>query len=198
MDEPIQTKVGIGYAGYNCNTGTIVIDIDFLITTLQNYREQLLENKHKKITDANLVIYENEVPFFELYLKSNIKQYLDNFGLSLGNTGNVTIKRQHKPKIQKSIIDKKGINRQFSYILESFIKAKLGFYIKFGVNNKTLYNILIAVKAMCPNTSYNTLIEGSLYPYNCWSHHKECEEFWNNPELTKVIPNKSTKRNKND
>lgn len=164
----------------------IIIDEDFLKITLQRYKEQLIENKHKVIIDVNLIENIRD----DNRLVSKIREIAKAFGLSIGNTGNVSIKKLYKPKIKPKVSHP---NNAIKYIIQEYISTHFGFTISISVNNKTLYNILTTFKKLCNNVSYTDLAKDSN-----WEHNQACEELWNNPELAKIEPKKASKRKRND
>ena len=180
----------------NEGSKVLVIDIETLKSALRSYREQLLEDKNKVIIDVYLQKKKPNV-YADTMFNTSVRQYLTEFGLSFGKSCNVSLKKVYKPKPKTgatTTVNRWEINGIFESLLKEYAAVKLGIRIKIKVTSPTIYNTLMVFKKLCPNVSYEELKINSqnLSYYD----NKECEKFWNDPELAKPKPVKAKKEKK--
>ena len=122
------------------------IDEETVRQTLSSYKNQLLENKHKPITD-NYLNYEE-------YSSHIFRQYLDEAGLTLSIDGVVSLKRVYKPRNKAATANKREVNRWFQRSLEHFFHTTFGTTCRIDVVTKDLYTILSRFKRVFPKVTF--------------------------------------------
>ena len=165
---------------------SLIADTEAIKTALESYKEQLTAKKSKVIIDDHLT--SGHMKYFYVH------QHLREYGLRFNNKGEIALERVYKPRDYVNNPPKTTkweIHGNIKTAIQRYVGNKLGVYLTVEVDTKSVYNVLKMFKAMFPNLTYKDLI---LEAYV--SDVKECEEYWNNPELAKPKPKKAKKEKK--
>jgi len=177
---------------YKSQTCAFIADEDAIHAALTSYKEQLTAKKSKVIVDEHLT---------SGHMRSYyVHSHLQGYGLRFTNKGEIALERVYKtpkakdyktPEAKEYKPTKWEIHGNLKTALQRYTASKTGVYLTIEVDTKGVYNVLKMFKAIFPNLTYKDLILDAYV-----SDVKECEEYWNNPELAKPKPKKAKKEKK--
>ena len=167
---------------YKSQTQAFIVDEDAVFAALTSYKEQLTAKKVRRIADEHLT-----GGYMKYYY---IHQHLNEYGLRFNNKNEIFLYKE-RDYTAPTKTTKWTIHGNLKTALQRHVLHKLGVYITIGVDTKSVYNVLKMFKAMFPTLTYKDLILDAYV-----SDVKECEEYWNNPELAKPKPKKAKKEKK--
>jgi hypothetical protein len=169
---------------YKSQTQAFIVDEDAVFAALTSYKEQLTAKKVKRIVDEHLTS-----GYMRHYY---VHSHLQGYGLRFTNKGEIALERVYKtPGAKDYKPTKREIHGNLKIALQRLVERKLNVHMTIGVDTKSVYNVLKMFKAAFPNLTYQELILDAYV-----SDMKECEEYWNNPELAKPKPKKAKKEKK--
>ncbi|MCI4437574.1 MAG: hypothetical protein JHC33_12270 [Ignisphaera sp.] len=169
---------------YKSQTCAFIADEDAIHAALISYKEQLTAKKSKVIVDEHLTS-----GYMRHYY---VHSHLQGYGLRFTNKGEIALERVYKtPEAKDYKPTKREIHGNLKTALQRLVERKLNVHMTIEVDTKSVYNVLKMFKATFPNLTYQELILDAYV-----SDVKECEEYWNNPELAKPKPKKAKKEKK--
>lgn len=174
----------------DCN---YVLDKKMINTALLSYKKQLTEDEAKSIIDPHL---------FDPLMGWHLRAKLYDFELSFNTKNEIILLKSVKacaandePRAPTPRQNSHMICDFFKAVLERLTKAKLKAHFRIYITSNNIHGTLLAFKQLFPTLTYEGLIKE--YPYVSETITKTCEEYWNNPELTKKPkPGKAKKAKK--